>query len=116
MIEGKVLKFGYGDICVGVNQPRFQISFQQFKPPAKCGETLENKNIEFIGEKIIITLSFEDSNSFCKLLKEVENKNITEFEFKEYTFDFSNYNSESIKVCRTKARQAIYLHMMCIAA
>ena len=65
MIEGKVLKFGYGDICVGVDQPRFQISFQQFKPPAKCGETLENKNIEFIGEKIIITLSFEDSSSFA---------------------------------------------------
>lgn len=37
MIDGNILKFGYGDIVVGANRMTQTISFQQFKPPSKCG-------------------------------------------------------------------------------
>lgn len=115
MIEGNVFKFGYGDICVGADSTG-QISFQQFKPPACCGEYLYGKDIEFIGEKIIIKLSFEESNILYKYLKEVECQKITQFTFKDYIFDFTNYNKESIAVCKRKVQEAVRLLIMCIAA
>ena len=42
MIEGKIIKFGYGDVAVGGFRFSQQLCFQQFKPPAKIGETLYN--------------------------------------------------------------------------
>ena len=38
MINGNILKFGYGDIAVGSDGLTQRMSFQQFKPPAKCGD------------------------------------------------------------------------------
>lgn len=115
MIEGKRLKFGYGDICVGSDGLTQRISFQQFKPPAKCGDRIL-EDVEYIGDIIILKFSYEDYCEFSKNLERVSNKEITEFLFKGYVFDFTNFNEQSIKVCKKHLNSAMQCYFMCMAA
>lgn len=115
MIDGNRLKFGFGDIAVGSEMLSRIIRFQQFKPHTKCGDEVSD-DVEYIGEKIILKFSYEDYCEFCKNLVYVSNKEITEFVFKGYIFDFTNFNTESIKVCRIHAENAMCLYIMCLAA
>ena len=115
MINSNVLKFGYGDIAVGANSSNQEIRFQQFKPPGKCGDKV-SENVEYIGEKIVMKISYEDYCELSKLLKEVSDRNISIFEFKGYVFDFTKYNEESIKVCKRNLNNAMAWYFLCIAA
>lgn len=115
MIDGNRLKFGFGDIAVSSDMLTKTICFQQFEPLAKCGDEV-SEGVEYIGNKIILKLSYDDYCEFCKNLDLASNKEITEFEFKEYIFDFTNFNTESIKVCRSHAENAMCLYIMCLAA
>lgn len=115
MIEEKRLKFGYGDISVGSDGLNQRMSFQQFKPSAKCGDQVSN-DVEYIGDKIVLEFSYEDYREFSKNLKQVFDKETTEFIFKEYVFDFTNFNEESIKVCNKHLNNAMQLCFMCVAA
>lgn len=115
MIEEKRLKFGYGDICVGSDILTQRMSFQQFKPLAKCGDQVSN-DVEYIGDEIVLEFSYEDYREFGENLKQVFNKETTEFLFKEYIFDFTNFNEESIKVCKKHLNNAMELYFMCMAA
>ena len=47
MINGNRLKFGYGDIAVSSDGLTQRMSFQQFKPPAKCGDQISD-DVEYI--------------------------------------------------------------------
>lgn len=98
MIVGNELKFGYGDICVGSSAFFMELRFQQFKPPAECGGPIPEE-VEFIGDKIIMKISYEDYRELKNNLKKVSTKEISSFTFKDYIFDFSNFNEESVKVC-----------------
>lgn len=115
MIEGNRLKFGYGDIAVGADGLTQRISFRQFKPPAECGEQVSDE-VEYIGDEIVLEFSYEDYCEFNKYLKQISNKEIIEFIFKEYIFDFSNYNEKSINVCKKHLNNAMQWYFMCIAA
>lgn len=115
MIEEKRLKFGYGDIGVGSDRLNQRMTFQQFKPPAKCGNEVSN-DVEYIGDKIVLEFSYEDYREFSKNLKQIINKETTEFIFKSYIFDFTNFNEESIKVCNKHLNNAMQLYFMCAAA
>ena len=115
MINGNRLKFGYGDICVGSDGLTQRMSFQQFKPPGKCGNRV-SENVEFIGDEIIFKFSYEDYCEFNKKLEQVYNKEATEFIFKGYVFDFINFNEESIKVCKKHLNGAMQYYFMCMAA
>ena len=99
MIDGNRLKFGYGDICVRSDELTQRMSFQQFKPPAKCGDRV-SEDAEYIGDEIVLEFSYEDYCEFSKNLERISNKEIIEFLFKGYAFDFINFNEESIKVCK----------------
>lgn len=101
--KGKVLKFGYGDIGVGADSINFQITFQQFKPPSKCGTYTTGKE-KYVGKKICITLTYQTYCELMEHLERVKSKEITKFIFKGYTFDFTNYDKESIRVCQRQAR------------
>lgn len=114
MIEGNRLKFGYGDICVGSDELTQRMSFQQFKTPAKCGNRVQ-KYIEYIGDKIILQFSYEDYCVFSKNLEQISNKETIEFTFKEYVFDFTNFNEESVKVCRKHLNSAMQYYFMFMA-
>lgn len=115
MIEEKRLKFGYGDICVGSDILAQRMSFQQFKPSAKCGDKVSN-DVEFIGDKIVLEFSYEDYCEFIKNHKQIIRLETTEFLFKEYIFDFTKFNEESIKICKKHLNNAMQLYFMCIAA
>ena len=115
MINGNRLKFGYGDICVRSDGLTQRISFQQFKPPAECGGNVP-EDVEYIGDKIILEFSYEDYCEFSNYLKQVSDKEITDFIFKGYIFDFANFNEESIKACKKHLNSAMRYYFMCMAA
>ena len=115
MINGNRLKFGYGDIAVGSDGLTQRMSFRQFKPPAKCGDQVLD-DIEYIGDEIILKFSYEDYCEFSKKLEQVYNKETAEFIFKGYVFDFTNYNEESVKVCKRRSDSAMYSYFLCMAA
>lgn len=111
IIDNKIM-FGYGDIAVGATVDI--ITFQQFKPPAECGNHV-NDNVEFIGEQIILYISHEEYHELNKYLSSVSNKDISVFTFKDYIFDFSNYNKESVIVVKRKLCQAKNLYILALA-
>ena len=116
MINGKVIKFGYGDVGVGSCSITQRITFQQFKPPEKPGTKLTNDGYEFVGDKILIIIKDENEYSdVMNLLSQVRNKDISDFEFKGYVFDFSNYNEESIKACKKHIKSAMNMYWFAMA-
>lgn len=115
MIDGKRFKFGYGDISVGGDPDARKIFFQQFKPPAKCGDNVNPDGVEWIGEQIFIKIDYEDYVKLNQLLDDVKAREISEFTFKNYVFDFTNYNEKSVEVCKQKSRQAINLYLLALA-
>lgn len=115
MIDGNILKFGYGDIAVGSDGFAQIISFQQFKPPAECGCNV-TEDVEYIGEEIALQISYDEYREFNEQLKSVLSKEISTFNFKGYIFDFTNYNEESVKVCKKRSEIAMYSYFLCMAA
>lgn len=115
MIDGNRLKFGHGDIVVGSDGLTQRMSFQQFKPPANCGDRISG-DVEYIGNKIVLEFSYEDYCEFSKKLEQVSDKEMTEFVFKDYVFDFTNFNEKSIEVCKKYLNSAMQYYFMCVAA
>lgn len=115
MINGNILKFGYGDISVGSDGLKQRISFQQFKPPGECGGYVP-EGVKYIGEEIVLQISYDEYHEFNEQLKSVLSKEIFTFNFKGYVFDFTNYNEESVKVCKKRLDSAMYIYFLCMAA
>lgn len=115
MIEEKIFKFGYGDISVGGNPFTRQMNFQQFKPPAKIGNEVIDDEVEFIGERILIEIAYEDYQKLSKLFDDVKSRKISKFTFKGYIFDFTNYNEKSVEVCKKKLNEAMSLYFLAMA-
>lgn len=116
MIDGKRLKFGYGDISIGGISTTRQMSFQQFKPPAKVGDNvIRADEVEWIGEQILVEISFKDYQKLCDLLGRVVSREISEFVFKDYIFDFTNYNETSVEMCRKRLSDAMSWYFLAMA-
>lgn len=119
MIKGKVIKLGYGDVAVG--NIGFYMKLTPFKPPVevgtKCNELFANGDIKPIGESIMIRFdSFADFTELKDKLESVRPENASKvFEFKGYTFDFSNYNVKSVEIV-DRARRAVYMNYLQLAA
>jgi len=111
MIEGNVLKFGYGDIGVYCDHLG-RLVFSQLKTRYRCGA--ENFSRSDIGEGLCISLDYKDYKTLDLYLKSVSGE-VKKFEFKDYIFDFTNYNEDSVKVVRTEARKAINKFLSLIA-
>ena len=116
MITNNVLEFGYGDIAVGFKRHSSALIFQSIKPPVKCGVDINSCDVEYIGDKIIISLNFKSYKNLLKLLTAVENKIQLRFEFEEYIFDFTNYNIESINAIRYCSNEAMKFYLLAMAA
>ena len=119
MINGNVLKFGYGDIATSHTITQ-KICFRQFKPPQKCGvklnDVIDIDKLEWIGEWIFIDISYDEYLELLNKLDLVYKKEIVEFSFKGYVFDFSNYNKESIKVYKNHLKGCMYFYFLSLAA
>lgn len=119
MIDGKVIKAGYGDIAVG--NFGWHIQFTPFKPPLEvgttCSDLFDSGDIVPTGKTITITLNSDSDFAELKAkLTGVRPKNAPKiFEFKGYTFDFSNYNEKSVDVFE-KARRAAHVYYLQVAA
>ena len=118
MIDGKILKFGYGDIAVGCINAN--MTFTPFKPPVEvgthCYDLFINGDITPIGEKVAIR--FDSFNDFAELKDKLEGvRTATQkvFEFKGYTFDFSNYNVKSVEVVDDARYHAYMAYLRCAA-
>lgn len=119
MIDGKVLKFGYGDIAV--QQGNTFMRFVSFKPPVEIGthfrELFRNGDIEPVGEPI--TIKFDGLGEFTELKDKLEGVRLENapkvFEFKGYTFDFSHYNVKSVEVVDS-VRYATYMEYVRLSA
>ncbi len=92
-----------------------QIIFQQFKPPEKCGDNVP-EHVEYIGDEIILQISYKEYCEFNHKLKDILSQNIFTFEFKGYIFDFTYYNEESVRVCKKQSESAMYSYFLCMAA
>ena len=115
MIDGKTLKFGYGDIAVGRIPSVRAMSFQQFKPPTKCGDVVVDDKVEYIGEQIILKISFADYQELSKLFNGVKSREFSVFVFKDYIFDFTNYNEASVDACRQELSGAMKWYFLAMA-
>ena len=122
MIDGKVFKFGYGDIAVGAiaGIGCAIMTFRQFKPTAECGGSLKGIDVEWISDEIALRISYQDYKNLKEfldcILKKRRTKKTLVFTFKDYTFDFTNYNEESVKVCRTKLDEAMTYQFLAFAS
>lgn len=116
MIDGNWIKFGYGSVAVGCDPLTRIVKFQQIKPPCECGSAInDNKDVEYIGQVVKIYFDISSYNYFMKKLSDIEAQKISVFQFDDYWFDFSNYNIESINVCRKCVKGAIYLEILAMA-
>lgn len=112
-INTKTFYFGNGDVMVG--SYGYTMYFQGFKPPIEVGttitdEVIEENNIEWLTDKFYIDFrDIQEISTFENLLKQVADnngENFVQFNFKDLTFDFSNYNEKSIST--------ILCHLACI--
>lgn len=114
MIKGNIIEFGYGDVAVGSSRLMKFVDFTNIKPPLECGERITTemeKDLEF-GESIRI---YEDGIwDIYSLMKTIsENNRIVKY--KEYTFDFSNYNEKSVKTVKEHLYNVIMGDILCLA-
>lgn len=115
MIDGTRFRFGYGDVCVSATPSTRQMHFQQIKPPIEVGTDAMEHSVEWVGKQISIKVSYADYQGLCKLLVRVKSREISEFTFKDYIFDFTNYNEKSIEVCEQKLGEAMSLYFLAMA-
>lgn len=106
MIEGKIIKFGYGDVGVGASDLGYMV-FGNIIPPQEIGTNLnnkiKNKEVEVTSETVIYENNYFD---FLELFKNI-NENNRVVEYKGYTFDFTNYKQGSVNVCLKYARNTV---------
>ena len=72
--------------------------------------------LQLMWECIKLPVNCDEYDELSNWLYEVENHIIDSFEFKGYIFDFSNYNKESIRVCKKYAYRAISGYLLSLAA
>lgn len=98
MIKGNVIEFGYGDVVVGVNQMEGCIIITNIKPLLECGTKFKKGEIDI--EYGLSVKIYEDNihdiyDIICTVNK--ENRIV---KYKDWIFDFSNYNEESVRVMK----------------
>ena len=114
MITENIIKFGSGDIGVGLGCQI--ITFQQIKPPKQCGERFAFEDVEFVSHKISIEISDICEYAYLhSLLQQINDKEINSFEFKGYIFDFTEFNEQSVNVVKSKLDACMRLYMLALA-
>lgn len=103
MIEGNIIKFGYGDILVGVDSMFGGMIFDFIKPPQDIGKTCAKKDVE-----VLRTVQVGNGLSAIKLLENLQTVSADnpKIDYLGYTLDFSKFNEESLNVCKRQAKRA----------
>lgn len=102
--KAKTFYFGYGDIIV--NNSTLGLRFIECEPPVEVGTQLtkelgEELGVKFTSDWVTIPITtYEEAKYFGKLLDEVAEQTTHYFYFKDYQFNFSNWNPKSIEVLK----------------
>lgn len=121
MIDFKdnILYFGDGDILV--NNSLGGLMFVNCKPPLEVGTEINDEIREKLGVKYtsdwitIPIITYEESKYFEKLLDEVAEGITHYFYFKDFQFNFSNWNPKSVEVLKAHLSIVRMNLLMCIA-
>ena len=122
MIDFKdnILYFGDGDILV--NNSLGGLMFVNCKPPLEVGTELTEELKEELGVKYtsdwinIPITTYDEAKYFGKLLDEVTEQTTHYFYFKDYQFNFSNWNPKSVEVIKKHLSIVRKYLLMCMAA
>ena len=114
MIDRNRIKFGYGDIAITPHPLTQRIEFREIYPQKIASKVIYKKSFKD-KEGITFDISIDDFYELEKQLNKVNSKEIVEFEFKDYIFDFSMYNKESIEVVRTDLYKSMEDFIICFA-
>ncbi|MCM3387281.1 hypothetical protein M3649_03930 [Ureibacillus chungkukjangi] len=95
MIKDKVITFGYGDVLVGAISLS-HVRLEYIKPNQEIGSK-PNEDYEVVEEIILPYRS--DMNDFYEELLIVSENNCI-LKYRDYIFDFSNYNEKSVNVVK----------------
>jgi len=95
----KTLYFGYGDIAVG--NTTIALRFRQFEPSMEVGADIIDGEMNFTSNGINIYLcSYAEVECLERLLDKMTGRDFFYFIFKEWTFNFANWNPKSIEVIK----------------
>lgn len=105
MIDGNRIKFGYGDILVGVDSMFGGMRFEWIKPPKTIGSSHRSSEP---GIQVLKSVEIGVTSVFKLVdgLEGVSEKNPV-VECGEYILDFSHFNVESLNVVKKNAKKAM---------
>jgi len=99
MIEGNVLKFGYGTLEVEDLPDRCGLMFRHFTPALTCGAKVFPQHVTYIGNPVYCYVEPDDYDMFLHSLNRVKSEEIDIFEYNGHVFDFSNAEPISAEMC-----------------
>lgn len=114
MITENHIFFGLGTILVGSSAFPSKITFTPTAAAHSVGERVDY-GVEASGETISIPLDLDSYQELSQKLLQVEKRETDSFSFGGYTFDFSSYNPESIRVIREHAKWAMTSYLVAVA-
>ena len=115
MIDGNIIKFGYGDILVyhAINSLKlYHIDKQQ-----EIGMQYDKTNYSILSDHIIPFYSVLSIDTVISKLKDILlDKMYYQFEYDGTIFDFTNWNETSIQICIDALMQIRLWFMVPLAA
>lgn len=115
MIEGNIIKFGYGTAILHGDSFTRVLTIKYMKPPKEVGTQLLPETYEEM--ELIEKLTFQYSKDMKDLLRDLDSINETnnKIDFRGYTFDFSNYNPKSVEVLKEHLKSVIRGFILALA-
>lgn len=108
------LVFGNGNIVLGVD-PFGNIYAYETADSKKCGTNAVDFDLSKCVHHRILVDSIVDCTTLQKKMSDIENRICDSFDFKGYTFDFTNYNEESVAVVRQTIEKSMILYTRLLA-
>ena len=107
MINGDILKFGAGDICVDGGVTEYGIlKFHQIKPPQDVGTEVIPSKTEFIGSAIMFA-DLDLIEDLSQKINQVVAGEYRVFDCGGFVFDFSDGDPQSIEVVKRHVERVI---------
>lgn len=113
MIKGNVIKFGYGDVLVGSNPMLDVFTVTNIKPPQEIGTLINRIEGDMIEYGETIEIKVDCSFDLYRIIKSVDENNKI-VKYKEWIFDFTNFNQLSVDLVLKHAMRAV--NFMILAA
>ena len=101
MIKDNIIYFGYGDVLVSSGY-NLDITFIGIKPPVEIGSRPKSGTYEEI-ERVKLKIDFKDKH----LLDKIKTREWEQVKLDGYILDFTNYNSESVRVVKDGINRTI---------